>query len=162
MPYMNEIVLAAAFFVVLIGIAGCVLPVIPGPPIALAALFMVHFTDYADFQIKTLVIYSCLIIAVTVLDYILPAIGTRKFGGTKRGMWGAALGLFAGLILFPPLGFVIGAFAGAFAAELTGGMHPGPAVKAAAGSLMGLLAGTAAKVVICLVMALHILIHVIV
>lgn len=145
----------------LIGIAGCLLPVIPGPPIALISLFLVHYTGYADFQTKTLVIYTVLIILVTVVDYIFPVMGARRFGGTKRGMWGAAIGLIAGLILFPLFGFLIGPFIGAYIAEITGGMKTEPALKAAVGSFLGILAGTLTKIAICLVMAVHILVKVV-
>ena len=87
---------------------------------------------------------------ITVLDYIVPALGTKKFGGTKKGMWGSTLGLLAGMFIisFGPLGLggiLVGPFIGAYIGELIAhNPHPW---KAAFGSFIGFLAGTLLKIV---------------
>ena len=97
-----DILLALAGLVlIVIGILGCVLPIIPGPPISFLGLLVLHFTERVQFTGKFLFWMAALAIFVTVLDYIVPIWGTKKFGGSKRGMWGAMIGLVIGLFIGP-------------------------------------------------------------
>jgi uncharacterized protein YqgC (DUF456 family) len=89
-----------------------------------------------------------------VLDYYVPIWGTKKFGGSKWGAYGSAIGLIAGLFL-GPCGIFIGAFAGAFVGEFLNDKNPNRALKAAFGSFIGLMAGMAVKVILCLVMLVY-------
>jgi uncharacterized protein YqgC (DUF456 family) len=85
------------------------------------------------------------------LDYTLPALSTKKFGGTKKGVWGSGVGLGIGLF-FGPVGIVFGPFLGAFLGELTGApKEVSKALKAAIGSFVGFLFSTALKAVISVV-----------
>lgn len=150
--------LLIAAVVIIIGIGGCVLPVIPGPPIAFVGLLITHFTaqDYR-FAASTLVIYGVLAAAITVLDFVVPAWGTKKFGGTKYGSWGSTIGLL--LVVFfipipfvgPILGIIIAPFLGAVIGEKIGGMETKGALKAGFGSFIGFLTGTLLKLVYCFV-----------
>ena len=90
--------------------------------------------------------------AVTLLDYMIPAMGTKKFGGSKYGSWGCLIGTFAGFFVLPPFGIIIMPFVGALAGELLGGSQPNVAVKAAFGSLLGFLGGVLCKAVVCIAM----------
>jgi len=92
------------------------------------------------------------VMAVTVLDYVVPAYGTKKFGGTKYGIWGCTIGLIFGFWL-GPLGIVLGPFLGALVGELIGGKNSDSAFKAALGSFVGFLASTLLKLIVCGVMA---------
>ena len=140
------ILLVVSSVVMIIGIIGCLLPVLPGPPISYVGMLILHFTKYGEFSTKALILYGGLAALVTALDYIIPVWGTKKFGGSKRGQWGATIGLIIGLF-FGPLGIIIGPFAGAYLGEITGGRQSNEALKSAFGSFIGFLMGTGIKLV---------------
>ena len=102
----------------LAGLIGCIVPMLPGPPIAYMALVLLHFTDKVQFTITQLLLWLLLVIVIQVLDYFIPMFGVKRFGGTSWGNWGCIIGTFTGLFLFPPWGVIIGPFAGAFIGEL--------------------------------------------
>lgn len=98
-----------------------------------------------------------LALGVTVLDYIIPGLGTKKFGGTKAGIRGSNIGLLVGVIGLPLLGIVIGPFGifgiilgpfiGAYLGEKNAGSSQEKAFRSAIGSFIGFMAGTFAKLV---------------
>ena len=136
---------------IVIGILGCVLPVLPGVPLSYIAIVLLHLTSRVDFSTEFLIGWGIVVIIVQVLDYYVPIWGTKKFGGTRWGMYGSGLGLIAGLFL-GPFGIFIGAFAGAFIGEYLNDKDSGRAFKAAVGSFVGLMAGIVVKVLLCLAM----------
>lgn len=137
---------------VLIGFFGSILPVIPGPPISWAGLLMLKWTGYISDNTEgyTNVLWITLffVILVTVLDYIVPIMGTKKYGGSKRGVWGATLGVVVGLF-FGPLGIILGPFLGAYLGEISTGKKDRDALRAAWGSFMGFLLGVGLKLMTC-------------
>jgi hypothetical protein len=124
-----------------------VLPVIPGPPLSYIGLLLLHFTEKFQFSERFLIIWAIVTAAVYALDYIIPAWGTKKFGGSKRGVWGSIIGLVIGLFFFPPFGIIIGPFLGAVVGELTAGKDSAAALKSGFGSFLGFLAGTLLKLI---------------
>lgn len=156
MPLVNEILLIAAVALGILGVIGCIIPVIPGPPISYIGVILLHFSKYADFSTRFLILYLLLAIGVTVLDYVFPVWGTRKFGGSKRGIWGATIGLLVGIFIFPPIGIIVGPFAGALIGEMTGGMNFDEALPSALGSLAGVMAGIVAKLIVSGLMMFYI------
>jgi uncharacterized protein YqgC (DUF456 family) len=94
-------------------------------------------------------------VIVTIMDYIVPVWGTKKFGGSKWGMWGAAIGLVLGLIFFPPLGIIIGPFAGAVIGESLTGKDAANSFKAGLGSLLGLMIGIGLKLAASIAMTYY-------
>lgn len=148
---MTDILLLIASIVcLLVGLAGAVLP-LPGPPVSLIGLFLLHYSKYAQFDRKTLTFFVLLTIGMSIFDYYAPIWGTKKFGGTKYGSWGSTIGLFVGLF-FTPIGMFLGAFLGAFLGEIIGKTEPNKALKAAIGSMIGLITGIVGKVILCLAM----------
>lgn len=132
---------------IIIGVVGSVLPVLPGPPIAWVGLLVLYFSKYADFTISFMVIMAAVMVVVTVLDFLIPAWGTKKFGGSKAGVTGSALGLLVGLF-FGPLGIVLGPFVGAFLGELIANRTEFKiALKSATGSFIGFLFSTGLKLI---------------
>lgn len=130
---------------IVIGILGSVLPVLPGPPISYVGLLLLHFTEKHQFSTRFLIIWAIITIIVIVLDYIIPVWGTKKFGGSKRGVWGSIIGLCVGVFFLPPIGIIIGPFAGAVIGELTAGKQSSEAFKSGFGSFIGFLFGTILK-----------------
>ena len=132
----------------LIGILGCVLPVLPGVPLAYCGLLLLHATDKVQFSWQFLVIWAVVTVVVQVLDSVVPIWGTKKFGGSKMGVWGSTIGLLVGLF-FGPWGIVLGPFLGAVVFELIDGKNTRLALKAGWGSFVGLMTGTILKLICC-------------
>jgi len=141
------VLLILSILLVISGMIGCILPVLPGPPLSFIGMLLLHFTKYADFNNSILWVFGSLTILVTVIDYIIPIWGTKKFGGSKRGIIGASLGLLIGLFI-GPIGIIFGPFLGALIAELTGGKETEKAFKAAFGAFVGILVGTIFKLIV--------------
>ncbi len=138
------------------GIAGSILPLLPGPPLSYAALLIQQFKSDPPYTLKFLLIWAGITLLVTVVDYLVPLYGTKRFGGSRYGVWGCTIGLIAGMF-FSPLGIIIGPFIGAFVGELIGNNNSENAFKAAIGSFLGFLLGTLLKLVTCLVMGWYLL-----
>ena len=84
----------------LVGLAGCFLPILPGPPVAYLALWLLHFTGYAEFTVTELVVWGLLVVLAQAMDYVTPMLGTKYSGGSKWGNWGCAVGTVAGMFVF--------------------------------------------------------------
>jgi uncharacterized protein YqgC (DUF456 family) len=132
----------------IIGIVGCIIPGIAGPPFSFLALILLSIAKgWEPFSAQFLIIMAVIAVVVTALDYIVPAAGAKKFGASRAGFWGAVIGLFGGLILFPPLGMIFGAFLGAIIGELTVGKEGSQALKAGWGVFMGVMFGMLLKLI---------------
>ena len=140
---------------ILTGIAGCILPVIPGPPISWVGLILLELTRYADYSTTFLAGMAALALVVTLLDYVVPIWGTKKYGGTKAGIWGATIGMVAGLFFFPPLGIIFGPLAGAIIAEMARGASNQESFRAGIGAFIGFLLGVGLKLIASFVMAFY-------
>ncbi len=143
---MDLILVFLGLILVLLGIVGSLLPVLPGPVTGWFGLLLLFLTNTIPINYYLLGITLFIALAIFILDYLIPALGAKKFGGSKKGATGATIGLIIGLILPIPLGFVIGAFAGALIGEL---IHDPKdlkrALKSAFGSFIGFLASTTMK-----------------
>lgn len=137
-----------AVIIGLIGIIGCFLPVIPGPPVSWGALLLLYFFGNGEMSLKFLLIWLAITIVVTILDYVVPAQFTRLTGGSKAAGRGSLVGLLLGLIFFPPWGMIAGAFLGALLAEVfINRSSVADSVKPALGSFAGFFFGTFIKLV---------------
>jgi uncharacterized protein YqgC (DUF456 family) len=144
---MDYVLIGLGIVFMISGILGCVLPIIPGPPLSYLGLLLLHFTEKYQFSTRFLIIWAVITGVVYALDYIIPAWGTKKFGGSKRGVWGSIIGLVIGLFFFPPFGIIIGPFVGAVVGELTVGKDSNAALKSGFGSFLGFLLGTLLKLI---------------
>jgi len=140
----------------LAGIVGCVLPFLPGPPLCFLALLVQQFNREPPFTSKFMWIWAGITVLVVALEYLIPVLGTKRYGGTRYGVWGCTLGLIAGL-WFGPLGIIIGPFVGAFVGELLANQDSQLAFRSALGSFMGFLVGTLLKLIVCFVMGWYLL-----
>lgn len=164
---MDILLIVLGAICLLLGLIGCVAPVLPGVPLSYLGLLLLHFTDRVQFSWQFLAVWGVVVVVIQILDYFIPAWGTKKFGGTKYGVWGSTIGLFVGLFM-GPLGIVVGPFIGAVLGELIYfNRHPqttlseteqnknsnfNRALRAGFGSFIGLLTGTLIKVICCGVM----------
>lgn len=132
-----------------IGILGCFIPVLPGPPIAYAALLFAYFAgEGASLTTGSLVLAGVMTAVVTALDYIVPALGARKFNCSRIGTAGCFIGTIVGLF-FLPLGVVLGPFLGALIGEFLAQKPLGSALLGATGAVLGYLAGIVLKLICC-------------
>lgn len=138
-----------------VGIAGCVLPVIPGPIVSYFGLLALHFTKYADYSVEFLVLFAIVAVVVQVIDTVVPIWGTKKYGGSKAGIWGATIGLVVGIFFFPPLGIIIGPFLGAVVVELARGTDQKKSLRAGWGAVVGFMLGIGVKLIASFVMAFY-------
>ncbi len=141
---LDYILLILAIILMILGIIGCLAPVLPGPPLSYLGLVLLHFTKFADFSTTVLITLAAIVVIVSILDYIVPVWGTRKFGGSKYGTRGAAVGLIIGLFL-GPVGIIAGPFIGAVVGELIFKDDINYAIRAGFGSLLGFLTGIGLK-----------------
>jgi hypothetical protein len=152
---MDTFLIVTAIILLIGGIAGCIIPFLPGPPLAYGSLILLQLSSYKPFTEKFLVIWALVTILVVVADYYIPIWGTKKFGGTKGGVWGATVGLVFGIFLFPPVGLIIGPFIGAFIGEIINNQDTNKAFRSALGSFIGFVTGTVMKLGISIVMGYY-------
>ncbi len=144
------LIIIAALFMIL-GIIGSFLPVLPGPLTSWIGLLTLYFADTILMSKSFLIITLIAAILIWVLDYIIPAIGTKRFGGTKYGMIGTTVGLIIGLLSPIPGGIIIGPFVGALIGELLNKNDAKVATKAAFGSFIGFITSTFIKFVTAII-----------
>jgi len=144
---MDYFLIGLGIILMISGILGGILPVLPGPPLSYIGLLLLHFTERYQFSTKFLLVWATITVIVYVLDFIVPSWGTKRFGGSNRGIWGSVIGLIIGLVFFPPFGIIIGPFAGAVIGELTSGKDSHSALRSGFGSFIGFLVGTLLKLI---------------
>ncbi|WP_222983099.1 DUF456 domain-containing protein [Flagellimonas meishanensis] len=138
------------FILMLAGILGSFLPVLPGPPLSWIGLLLLYLTKAVTDDWWVLGITLFIALFITVMDYVIPAMGTKRFGGSKAGMWGTIVGLLVAIFvpIFGPFGIIIWPFIGALVGELLNKANQKTALKAAFGSFLGFLTGTFMKLVV--------------
>jgi uncharacterized protein len=150
---MDYILLILGFVLVIIGFVGCILPVLPGLPFSWGGLLCLFFVKDIQFSWVILAITGVLTVIMTILDYVIPAQGTKRFGGSRYGIWGTNIGLVVGIFLPIPFAFIISPFVGAFIGEMIYNSEDKKrALNAAFGSFLGFLAGTFMKVFFALIL----------
>ena len=122
------------------GLMGCILPFLPGPPVAYLGLVLLHFTDKVQYTTTQLIVWLLIVLVVQVLDYFTPMLGSKYSGGSRWGNWGCIIGTLIGL-LFLPWGVIFGPFLGAVIGELLGNKEFSQALRSGVGSLIGFLLG---------------------
>ena len=145
-----------AFLLLAAGILGAVIPVIPGPPLSYAGLLLLQWSGYGKFSPAFLLIWAGVTLIVTAMDYVLPSLLSRSFGGSRAAAIGSFLGLLVGIFLFPPWGMIVGSFLGAMAGEFIHNSGNGvKAFKVALGALFAFIVGTGAKLIVSSVMLFY-------
>ena len=143
---MEILILIGIGILLLLGIIGCFVPIIPGPPISYGGLLVFHFSSSYSIEENILWLMAFVVFAVTIFDIWVQIYGVKKFGGTKKAVNGSIIGLIIGIFFFPPFGIVIGPFLGAFiGARMEENSDGNKAIKIALGALAGFFAGTMFK-----------------
>ena len=152
---MDIFLLIIGFLFLLLGIVGAILPILPGPLTSWFGLLVLHLTAIIPMNYTFLGITLAVAILIWLLDYIIPAIGTKRFGGSTYGVYGTTMGLLIGLLSPIPFGILIGAFLGAFIGELLYDKSDTTrALKASIGSIIGLITSATLKFIVALVYAI--------
>lgn len=163
---MDTVLLIFGILLGIIGIVGSIVPGIPGPPLSFIGILLMYFRKGLDsggepMGVTLLLVLLAVTIAVTVLDYVVPAWFTKITGGTKYASRGATIGLIAGLIFPLPIGMIAASLLGAFVGELFfANKDAASSVKSALGAFLGFLAGTGAKLISSAVMLYYIIVFI--
>lgn len=148
---MDTVFLLLAGLLMGAGIIGCILPVLPGPPLSFVGLLLQWWASDPQpvtYGWTTVIVLGLLAALVTALDLLAPVYGAKRYGASRAGIWGSILGLLIGMIFFPPFGMIVGAFVGALGGEWLVGKSDGDAMKAAWGVFLGTMAGVVLKLVV--------------
>lgn len=150
-------IIAAATLLSLVGIVGCILPVVPGVLFSYGALLLVRFTTDIQISNKVLISLGVMTAVVSIVDTMLPIYLPKKFGSSSFGLAGATIGLIIGLF-FPPLGLIVGPLIGAFVLEYLKTKKAGDALVAGIGSFFGFMIGTVLKIALSVTITAFIII----
>jgi uncharacterized protein YqgC (DUF456 family) len=153
---MEWIWIITGILLVVVGLAGSLLPALPGPPLAYAGLLVQQLRAEPPFTTGFLVFWGIVVAITILLDYIIPVWTTKLSGGSKYGMWGCTLGFLAAFWM-GPWGILLGPLAGAFIGEYIFQKNTNQALRAAIGSFAGFLAGSFLKLILCLFMLYYVL-----
>ena len=148
---MDIILIIFSALLMIIGLLGSFLPVIPGPFSSWVGLLLLYFTEAIPTNFTLIIITLIIAVLISVLDYVIPSMGTKRFGGTKAGVIGTSVGLIVGLLAPIPGGIIVGPFLGAFIGELINKSNTKTALKAAFGSFIGFLASSFIKFIVTVV-----------
>jgi uncharacterized protein YqgC (DUF456 family) len=125
---------------------GCILPVIPGPILSFSALILLSWIkNWQIFSQTFLIVMGVVTTLLILLDYAAPALGAKKYGASRRGLWGSAIGMIIGIFFIPPWGMIVGALIGALLGELSSGKTGRQALRAGWGILIGSILGVGLK-----------------
>ena len=148
---MEIVLIIISFLLVILGIVGSFIPIIPSPITGWLGLLILHLASFLEAQYYFLSITFAIAISVFILDYFIPSIGAKKFGGSNAGVIGSTIGLVIGIFLFGPIGILFGSFFGALIGELTVNINNMRiALLAAIGTLIGYLGGVLLKLSVSL------------
>lgn len=152
---MNLVLITIGFLLILTGIVGSFVSIIPGPIAGWLGLFVVYQSSFLNLNDSFLQVTSVIAVSIFILDYIIPSIGAKKFGGSRSGVVGSTLGTIFGIVLLGPVGIIIGSFFGAFVGELSKNpINVRIAFKAAIGTLIGYLGGILLKLSLAIVFSI--------
>jgi uncharacterized protein YqgC (DUF456 family) len=138
------LILITVAILLIVGVIGSVIPVLPGPPISYSAILLLHFFTPYQFDTVLLITLSIFVVVITFLDYWFQFYGVKKNGGGQKATNGTLIGLLVGIFFFPPIGILLGPFTGAYVGAKMEGNDEN-AIRIAFGSILGFLGGTVLK-----------------
>ena len=154
---MDMLLSICAFLLAILGIAGCIVPALPGTLLSYGGLLCAYFASYSQMGSSALWIWLAISIVVSLIDYFLPAWMTKRFGGSRAGSIGATIGVFVGFFFLPPIGIILGPFLGAVIGELVNDRNDrSKALVVGFGSFLSFLVGTGIKLFVSIGILIHI------
>lgn len=142
-----------AIILMITGLAGVILPFVPGIPLVWLGLFIFAAgTGFKAISLATVLILLAVTIALTSLDFLAPLWGAKKYQASKWGIAGTFVSTVVGVFTLGVWGIVLGPFIGAFIGELIAGRGKDQAVKSASGAFVGFILGMLIRLIISLVM----------
>lgn len=160
MDWVELILVFSSLILCGLGIVGSVAPALPGPPLAYAGILVYHFGRGDVFSLTFLIVALIFVLVTAWIDYVLPIYATKKFGGTKQGVWGGIIGLVVGLF-FPPWGIIAGPLVGAIIGDLVAGKQFESAFKSGVGSFVGFIVSTIVKLAVSITLTVILIIKII-
>jgi uncharacterized protein len=150
----NHLYFALAFALMLLGLAGTILPVLPGIALIYAG-YLVYglLTSWHTYGAPTMVLWGAITLLSLIMDHYGAMYGARRTGSSILAIWGSFIGAIIGIMLFQVAGLIVGTFAGAVIGDFMAGRSIGQAFRSGKAALIGFLAGTLVKIVIGLIMA---------
>ena len=127
---LEVIIIMIGIVLLILGIIGCIVPAIPGPPLNFIALLLLQLLPGSNLTSEFMIWLGVLTVLITLLDYILPIFGAKVFGVSNYGIIGSFVGMIIGILFFPPVGMLIGIIIGAVAGELLAGKNNSEAFRA--------------------------------
>ena len=155
---MDVLLFIVSALLMLVGIIGSVVPALPGPPLSYVGLLLLQLTDKVQFSTSFLVVWGIVVLAVTILDYLLPIWTTKKVGGSKAGINGSIIGMVVGLI-FTPIGMILGTLLGAIIGEIIGGASGDKALKSGLATFVGTMLSIGIKLIVCVSLLMYYIIE---
>jgi uncharacterized protein YqgC (DUF456 family) len=150
---MSTLAFVISSILMAVGLAGTILPVVPGITLIYCAYVLYGFmTSWRQFGAGTVIVMGIVTAVILALDLSGPALGARRSKGSILGMWGSLIGSVIGLLFFGLPGLVIGTLGGAVVGEIMAGRPPREAMRSGVGALAGLLVGGLVKLVVGLIM----------
>jgi len=125
----ETILIILGFLIAVVGLMGCIIPAIPGPPLNFLSLLVLELAVDDAFPVEFYLLWGGITLAVTTLDYVLPIMGAKVYKASSLGIWGSVIGMLIGIFFFPPFGMIIGLFIGAVLGELLAGKEDREALK---------------------------------
>lgn len=152
---MDAIFLVAVILMIL-GVVGSILPVVPGPILSFAGLVVYYiFQENEVLSLGPVLLFALGMVFLIAADYALPILGVKFLGASKSGQWGAVIGALLGIVFFPPLGIFVGALAGAVIGEMIRGKKFSEAMRVA----LGVITGSVAAIILQVIFSLSVLIY---
>ena len=153
---MDIFIAIVAFLLLVTGLIGAMVPVLPGPPLSYVGLLLLQWSGYGGFSSGFLWLWAAITVVISIGDYFLPALMTKRFGGSRMATAGSVLGLLIGMFFFPPVGLIIGPFLGALAGELIHNRTDNAkAFKVALGTFLAFFFGSGIKLIVSAVMLFY-------
>lgn len=149
-----DVIFVLALILMILGIVGSVLPVLPGPILSFTGLLIYYiFQENEILTLGPVLLFALGAALLIIADYVLPLLGVKFLGASKNGQWGAIIGALLGVVFFPPLGIFIGALLGAIIGEMYYGKKFPEAMMVA----MGVVTGSVVAIFLQVIFSLSVL-----
>jgi uncharacterized protein YqgC (DUF456 family) len=124
------ILLTIGLIIAIIGLIGCIVPAIPGPPLNFISLIVLEFVVGGAYSLTFYIVWGIITVATIILDYVFPVWSAKIYKVSNAGIWGSVIGMIVGILFFPPFGMMAGLILGAVIGELMSGKKSQDALKA--------------------------------